>query len=157
MKTKSKIFSLILLLSMGLLFQSCTIVGGVYGTVRGFKNTKAQKANPPVDTQVALEALDTIEIGTKLEVLLKDGRFFKGRFQDYTMVEFPNIAPYNELTLKKQRKLVKIKTDKIHEIVIPAKKKIKSPLVLGLAGAAAGFAADFIVFGIVYTIVNSTI
>jgi hypothetical protein len=93
MKTKSKIFSLILLLSMGLLFQSCTIVGGVYGTVRGFKNTKAQKANPPVDTQVALEALNTIERGTKLEVLLKDGRFFKGRFQAYTMVEFPNIDP----------------------------------------------------------------
>jgi hypothetical protein len=141
MKTKSKIFSLILLLSMGLLFQSCTIVGGVYGTVRGFKNTKAQKANPPVDTPVALEELNTMEEGTKLEVLLKDGRFFKGRFQaSFTMVEFPNISAYNVLQLEKGGEIIKINTDIIHEMVIPAKKKIQSPVVLGLAGSAVAVA-----------------
>jgi hypothetical protein len=157
MKTKSKIFSLIFLLSIGLLFQSCTIVGGVYGTVRGFKNTKAQKANPPVDTPVALEELNTIKEGTKLEVLLKDGRFFKGRFQAYSLVEFPNISAYHVLQLEKGGEIIKMNTELIHEMVIPAKKKIKSPVVLGLAGIAVGAAIDFTVLAIVYTIINAGI
>jgi hypothetical protein len=61
------------------------------------------------------------------------------------------------LQLEKGGKIIKMNTDLIHEMVIPAKKKIKSPVVLGLAGIAVGAAIDFTVLAIVYTIINAGI
>jgi hypothetical protein len=62
--------------------------------------------------------------------------FLKGVFRPHTLVEFPNISAYNVLQLEKGGEIIKMNTDLIHEMVIPAKKKIQSPVVLGLAGSA---------------------
>lgn len=149
MKAKSINLFLFLLLTTGLTFQSCTIVGAAYGTIDGFNKKKALTDVQPVDLQVTLEALDTIDKGTKLKVLLKDGRFFKGRFQAHTMVEFPNMTPYNELLLKEKGKIIKIKTDKTHKVVIPAKKKKISPIAQGLAWGTIGLVIDAILIELI--------